>query len=124
MSEALSTYFQQNGPLDPSVQLFTIENFPKTPQAYRAQNARDDLHPLLKVTIPITRILTKKELYAEEMYVKQLRDWTKTIVQKIQDRHTKELDRAQKQLQELVNQTHARQMGMKEVEQFGKNICA
>ena len=120
MNVKLSTYFLDNVPLDVNMQLFKTDNFPRPPAEYKPQNLTEQLHPFLRVTLPVTKLLNKKELAAEETYVEDLRNWVADTISVIKARHTRELDMTQKQLQTLMNKTHLTNMEKRDIKRKKK----
>ena len=104
MNMTLSTYFQDNVPIESDVQMFKVENFPQPPGEYKSPNVLEILNPSLRVIFPTARLLNKRELSAEEIYIKDIRCWIENLLNKIIARHAKEMEMTQKQLQIHLNQ--------------------
>ena len=104
MNMTLSTYFQENVPIESDVQMFKIQNFPKPPGEYKSPNVLEILNPSLRVTFPTARLLNKRELSAKEIYIKDICCWIENLLNKIIARHAKEMEMTQKQLQIHLDQ--------------------
>jgi hypothetical protein len=99
-TEIISKYFQGVISLKPErIQMFQINSFPKPGTNYRAPFASETLTPAFNSTFPVSRLLNKQELVAEQLYIKNIRNWILDIQQNIEKRHKLELQLLEKQLE-------------------------
>jgi len=102
-SEVVSKYLQGLLPLKLEyVQMVKTIDIPTPNSDYKVPVTFENLTSDFPSAFPVARLLTKAELVAEDEYLKNLREWIKKTLNATEERHKKELDILQTQLQQLV----------------------